>query len=365
MRIGCPRERKTDEFRVALTPDAVAALRADGHEVILERGAGLGAGLRDEAYEAAGARIGDEEAVWGAELVVKVKEPIPDEYARLRRETLLFCFLHLAAVPRLAQVLVDQRVTAVAFETVTDADGSLPLLTPMSMVAGRLSVQVGATAMQKNHGGRGLLLSGLPGVPRAHVVILGAGVVGRSAMQMAIGLGARVSVLDIQPAVLRDVDLHAGGRVESVFASAPNVARYVAMADLLIGAVLVPGARAPHLVSRETLRMMAPGSVAVDVAVDQGGCFETTRPTTHREPTYVEDEVIHYAVANMPSITARTSTLALVDAVLPWLRVLAADPEGALRSHAGLREGLTTWNGAVVHPRVAESLGMPAGERPR
>jgi alanine dehydrogenase len=356
MRIGCPKERKVEEYRVGLTPAGVKALTQDGHEVRVETGAGDGCGFADALYTQAGAQLVASAAeAYDADLVIKVKEPIAAEYELLREEGMLFAFLHLAAVPELAQALQRRRVTAVAFETITSPDGTLPLLAPMSMVAGRLAVQAGATALQRNHGGKGVLLPGLPGVPPAHVVIIGGGMAGRSALQMAVGAGARVTLLDINPAALRHLDAQYAGRVETATASAENLERLVPHADLLIGAVLIPGARAPHLVSRAVIAKMEPGSVAVDVSVDQGGCFETTRPTTHRDPTYVEAGVVHYAVTNMPSIVARTSTLGLADVTLPILRRLARDPAQALADkHIG--DGVNVRGGKIVHPAVAAAL---------
>lgn len=374
MRIGCPRERKDDEFRVALIPSHVRALVSLGHTIVVERGAGLGSGFEDAQYAAAGAILSDGlEDVYGSDLVIKVKEPVPEEYPYLRKETLLFAFLHLAAAPELAHVLLRQKVTAIAFETITGPGGTLPLLIPMSTVAGRLAVQAGATALQRDRGGKGVLLSGVPGVPPAHVVILGAGTVGRSALQMAVGLGARVTVIDVSSAALREVDGRYAGRVETLLVTPETgavsegvFARRVVSADLLIGAVLVPGARAPKLVSRALLRQMEPGSVVVDVSVDQGGCFETTQPTTHHAPTYVEEGVIHYAVANMPSIVARTSTLGLAAVTFPVLKKLVATNAvlSTLRADADLRNGLTTFDGAIVRPEVAASLGLPLGPSP-
>lgn len=365
MRIGCPRERQENEFRVALTPDGVAALLAAGHQVSIETRAGEGSGFSDAQYTAAGASVADNEnAVFQADLVIKVKEPIAEEYNLLRAETALFCYLHLAAVPPLAKVLIEQRVTSIAFETITGPDGSLPLLAPMSMVAGRLAVQVGAAALQKNHGGKGILLSGLPGAGRGRVAIIGAGTVGRAALEIAVGMGASVCVLDISALALEKIEQRYGSRVDTLFASPRNVTRAVAEADLLIGAVLIPGAKAPKIVTRAMIAGMEPGSVAVDVAVDQGGCFETTRPTTHREPTYVESGVIHYAVGNMPAMAARTATLGLSHATLPVLLKLAANMESALRDNVHIQQGLTTYLGAVVHPAVAAGLGVPLGPRP-
>ncbi len=365
MRIGCPREKKAEEYRVALTPQGVRSLCGDGHQVVVEAGAGFGAGFSDESYLTAGARVVDTAAeVYGTDLVVKVKEPIAEEYGLLRHDTAVFCYLHLAANPELARVLIARRVTAIAFETITSSEGGLPLLAPMSMVAGRLSVQVGAESMQTDRWGRGLLLSGLPGVEPAHVVILGAGTVGRSALQIAVGMGARVTVLDVSTEALRAVDDQYDGRVQTMPALENHVAEAVRRADLVIGAVLVPGARAPVVVTREMIRSMTRGSVVVDVAVDQGGCFETTRPTTHHAPTYLEEGVIHYAVSNMPSLTARTSTLGLADVTLPVLRRLARDPLAAMRDDEHLANGLTTYNGAVVQPVVSESLGLPLGRIP-
>ena len=358
MRIGCPKERKTDEFRVALTPTAVAALVGAGHEVLVEAEAGLGAGFSDEAYTLAGAfMVPGPAEVFRTDLVVKVKEPVEEEFDFLRAETVVFSFLHLAAAPALAEEFLRRRVTSIAFETIFDEQGAFPLLAPMSMVAGRLAVQVGAQALQRDRGGRGVLLSGLPGVPPAHVVVLGGGMVGRNAAYIAAGMGARVSVLDLNPRVLRDMERSFGARVETVTAARTNLERIVPTADLLVGAVLVPGAKAPRVVSRSLIGQMQVASVAVDVAVDQGGCFETTRPTTHSRPTYVEEGVIHYAVTNIPSLTARTSTLALVDSLLPFLLRVTHDLEGTLEDHEGIRGGLTTRDGEIVHPAVREALG--------
>jgi alanine dehydrogenase len=358
MLIGCPRERKADEYRVGLTPGGVKLLHVNGHTVRIEAGAGVGSGYSDRSYREAGAEIaGTLAEIYAADIVIKVKEPIPEEYPLLNSKTLLFCYLHLAAIPQLADVLVKQQVTAVAFETITADDGSLPLLTPMSMVAGRLAVQVGAACLQKDHGGKGILLPGLPGVHPGRVVIIGGGVVGHAALQVAVGFGARVTVLDTNAATLRHLDTIFSGRIETVVATPDNIADVVQESDLLIGAVLVPGAKAPKVVTRAMLATMEPGSVAVDVAVDQGGCFETTKPTTHSRPTYVEEGVIHYAVANMPSIVSRTSTIGLANATFPVLLRLAANPVSALRE-PHIANGLMSTGGAIVHPKVAEALGF-------
>jgi alanine dehydrogenase len=356
MRIGCPRERKAEEFRVALTPHAVAELRKAGHDVLLETGAGTGAGFSDDAFSRAGARIAATEAeVFACDLVIKVKEPIAEEYALLRAETVLFCYLHLAAVPALADELLKRRVTAIAFETITADDGSLPLLMPMSMAAGRLAVQIGATCLQKEQGGKGLLLAGLPGVPPAHVLILGAGTVGRAALQSAVGLGARVTVVDRNPAVLQNLDAIYAGRIETLTPTEESLTIAVRSADLVIGAVLIPGAKAPRLVTRKMVKSMEAGSVIVDVSVDQGGCIETTRVTSHHAPTYVEEGVVHYAVPNMPSLVSRTTTQALSNATLPVLLALAQGVGLALQDRH-IHAGLTTDGGAIVHPKVAEAL---------
>ncbi|HET7775471.1 MAG TPA: alanine dehydrogenase, partial [Azospira sp.] len=324
MRIGVPKEIKVHEYRVGLVPASVRELTARGHEVLVEQGAGLGVGYDDAAYAAAGATIvPDAASAWGGDLVVKVKEPQPIEFPYLRSSLTLFTYLHLAPDPGQAKALINSGCTALAYETVTDAAGGLPLLAPMSAVAGRMAVQVGAHWLEKTQGGRGVLLGGVPGVPAAHVVVLGAGVVGSHATRVAVGLGAEVTVLDLSLPKLEALDREYPGRVRTVAATRETIEAYVPRADLLVGAVLVPGAAAPRLVNRELVGHMKHGSVIVDVAIDQGGCVETSRPTTHADPTYVVDGVIHYGVANMPGAVPRTSAQALNNATRPFVLALA------------------------------------------
>jgi alanine dehydrogenase len=360
--IGVPKEIKTGEQRVALTPAGVQALVDHGHQVLIEPGAGVGSGFRDDDYTQLGAGLKPAEAVWAeADLILKVKEPIRAEYARLRAKQILFTYLHLAAVPDLTRALQKSGTIAIAYETVQRADGSLPLLTPMSEVAGRLAVQEGAYHLGKAHGGRGILLSGVPGVPPGNVVILGAGTVGLNALKMAVGLGGDVSVLDVNLDRLRHVDDIYRGQVVTLVSNAFNIARLAQRADLLVGAVLVAGARAPVLVPESTVKTMKEGSVIVDVAVDQGGCVETMHPTTLAEPIYRVHGVVHYGVANMPALVPRTSTFALTNATLPYVVELAGKGlAAALRGNAALAKGLNICQGRIVHPGVAESVGEPA-----
>lgn len=359
MRIGVPREIKVHERRVGLTPESVAELVAHGHAVWVERGAGAGIGQDDDAYRRAGATLADgASAVFAeAELIVKVKEPQPHEAALLREGQVLFTYLHLAADPALARTLAERGVVAIGYETVTGPGGRLPLLAPMSEVAGRMAIQVGAHWLEQPQGGRGLLLGGVPGVAPAEVVILGAGTVGTAALQAAVGLGARTTALDRDLARLRTIDLAFGNRVVTRYADRASIEAGVAAADLLVGAVLVPGAAAPKLVTRAMVAGMHRGAVIVDAAIDQGGCVETSRPTTHAEPTFVVDGVIHYAVTNMPGAVPRTSAAALNHATLPfvlaladtgWRRALAEDPH--------LAAGLNVADGRIVHPALAHSL---------
>ncbi|MBW2268589.1 MAG: alanine dehydrogenase [Deltaproteobacteria bacterium] len=359
MRIGVPKEIKVRESRVALVPAAVRELVAEGHEVWMQSGAAAGVGLSDAAYVAAGARIApDAAAVFrAADLVLKVKEPQPQECRLLRRDQVLFTFLHLAADPAQADALMASGATAIAYETVTAADGSLPLLTPMSEVAGRMSIQVGAHCLEQHAGGSGVLLAGVPGVEPGRVVILGGGVAGSNAAQMALGLGADVTLVDLSLSRLRELSVRFGGRVKTVHSTRDAIAGLVRDADLVVGAVLVPGDAAPKLVTREMLRGMKPGSVLVDIAIDQGGCFETSRPTSHEEPTFVVDGVVHYCVTNMPGAVARTSTFALCNATLPYVRTLASRGlEAALAHDAGLAAGVNVRDGAIVHEAVAAGL---------
>lgn len=363
MLIGVPKEVKIHEYRVGLVPASVRELVQRGHRVMVETGAGVGVGFPDTAYAAAGAAIApNAAAVFAtAELVVKVKEPQPAEWGQLRRGQMLFTYLHLAPDPEQTQGLLDSGCTAIAYETVTDPLGGLPLLAPMSEVAGRMAVQVGARCLEKEAGGAGILLSGVPGVPGARVTVLGGGVVGSNAARIAAGMRAKVTVLDRNPRVLDALDREFGGRVATLFATAEAVEQAVVEADLVIGAVLVPGAAAPRLVTRAMVAAMRPGSVLVDVAIDQGGCFETSRPTTHSAPTYEVDGVVHYCVTNMPGAVARTSAVALNNATLPFTLQLAEKGfPGALADNPNFAQGLNVHAGRLVHPAVAEALGMPA-----
>ena len=361
MRVGVPKEVKNNENRVGLVPGSVRELTRHGHDVSVQTGAGLGIGVPDADYEVVGGRVvPDADAVFaGAELVVKVKEPQPEEIARLRPGQALFTYLHLAPDPEQARGLLASGCVAVAYETVTDGRGALPLLAPMSEVAGRMAVQVGAHCLEKRQGGAGLLLGGVPGVPGAKVVVLGGGVSGGNAALMAVGLGAQVAVLDRSLSRLNELDARFGGRLQTLYATADTIERAVLDADLVIGAVLVPGAAAPKLVTREMVGRMRPGSVLVDISIDQGGCFETSHTTTHEDPTYVVDGVVHYCVANMPGAVARTSTLALTNATLPFVLALAdKGVQGALQGDPHLRAGLNVHRGRITHPAVAQALGL-------
>ena len=363
MKIGCPTEIKPQEFRVGLTPEASAELTAQGHDVLIQSGAGEGSGFADEDYLAAGARIADDAAaIYAAsEMIVKVKEPQPAERALLRRGQILFAYLHLAPDPDQTRDLLQSGVTALAYETVTDAHGGLPLLAPMSEVAGRLAPQVGAWALQRANGGRGILLGGVPGVRPANVLIIGGGVVGAAAARVAVGMGANVTVLDRSVPRLSWLDDAFMGRLTTQFASGPAVADLLPLADLVIGAVLVPGAAAPKLVRRDQLALMQPGSVLVDVAIDQGGCFETSRPTTHHDPIYEVEGIVHYCVANMPGAVARTSTKALGNATLPFVTALAGKGwQRAVSDDPHLRAGLATHDGRLTSPPVGQALGLDA-----
>lgn len=362
MRIGVPKEIKNHEYRVGLVPYSVAELVHHGHEVLVELGAGLGAGLPDREYKAAGATIvnGPDEIFEGAEMIVKVKEPLAEERRRLRSGQVLFTYLHLA--PDLAQTedLMKSGATCIAYETVTSPSGALPLLTPMSEVAGRLAPQVGAYCLEKAQGGRGVLLGGVPGVPGAKVVILGGGVSGTHAATIALGMGANVTVIDRSAEVLRRLAVHFGASIRTVFSTRDVIAGLAKEADLLIGAVLVPGAAAPKLITAEMVQSMKPGSVIVDIAIDQGGCSETSRPTTHSEPTYVVDDVVHYCVTNMPGAVARTSTFALNNVTLPFTLALADKGwRQALRDDPYLRDGLNVHDGKVVCKPVADAHHLP------
>ena len=360
MRVGVPKEIKTLEFRVGMTPAGVRELVHDGHEVIVENDAGMGIGMTNDDYAAAGAKVvGKAEEVFkAAELIVKVKEPQLNECAMLREDHVLFTYLHLAADPAQAEALVKSGTTAIAYETVTAPDGSLPLLTPMSEVAGRLSIQAGAFALQKANGGRGVLLGGVPGVQPGKVVIIGGGVSGANAADMAIGLGADVTVLDRSLQRLRELEEIWSGRVKLIYSTKQTIDELTSEADLVVGAVLVAGAAAPKLVSAEHVKEMLPGAVVVDISIDQGGCFETSRPTTHEKPTYVVDEVVHYCVTNMPGAVPRTSTFALTNATLPFVKELARHGwRDALTRDPHLADGLNVHAGHVNHEAVAHDLG--------
>ena len=356
--VGVPREIKDQEGRVSMQPDGVAELVHHGREVIVESGAGLGAGFEDEEYEAAVARLarGPDEVFEAADLIVKVKEPIPEEYDRFREGHELFTYLHLAADKGLTEFLAERKVDSIAYETVEHPDGSLPLLTPMSEVAGRMATQAAARCLESPQGGAGLLLGGVPGTPAAKVTIIGGGVVGTEAAKIAVGMRAIVRVLDINPKRLAYLSDIFEGRVDLVIPNRARTASYVAESDVVIGAVLVHGAKAPKLVSREMVASMKDGSVVVDVAIDQGGCIETARPTTHSDPTYVEEGVVHYCVANIPGAVARTSTLALTSVTLPYLTKIADNGiEGAAAEVPALARGLSTLDGNLVSEPVAEA----------
>lgn len=360
MRVGTVREIKNHEYRVGLTPESARELAAHGHDVWVETGAGMGIGASDTAYEVAGAKIKpDARTIFdGCEMVVKVKEPQAVERAMLREGQVLYTYLHLAPDPEQTADLVRSGVTAIAYETVSGPNHSLPLLKPMSQVAGRMSIQAGATALEKAHGGRGVLLGGVPGVLPGKVAVIGGGVVGFNAAQMAAGLGADVTVLDRDPEVLERLGTHFESRAKTRFSNRANLADVVAEADLVIGAVLIPGAAAPKLVTREMLATMKPGAVLVDVAIDQGGCFETSRATTHADPTFVVDGIVHYCVANMPGAVARTSTYALNNVTLPHaLRMADLGWKEALRRDPHLAAGLNVHAGQITYEAVARELG--------
>jgi len=360
--VGVPKEIKDKESRVSVQPDGVAELTYHGHDVVVQASAGSGSGFPDDEYVAAGARVvGTAAEVFGAaDLIVKVKEPIPEEYERFRSGQQLFTYLHLAADRQLTEFLLDRRIDAIAYETVQTPDGRLPLLTPMSEVAGRMSVQAAAHHLQSTSGGAGLLLGGVPGTPAAKVTIIGGGVAGTEAAKMALGLRAIVRVLDTNPVRLSYLSDVFGGRLDLVVPNRARTAAYVADSDVVIGAVLVAGAKAPKLVSREMIASMRPRSVVVDIAIDQGGCFETSRPTTHSEPTYVEEGVVHYCVANIPAAVARTSTLALTSVTLPYLlRVAANGVTAAAAADPALAKGLSTLDGKLVSRPVAEAHALP------
>jgi alanine dehydrogenase len=361
MRIGIPKEIKPDEYRVAIVPTSVRTLTDAGHEVRIEHQAGLGSGIEDAVFARAGAILCDRDDVFaGSDLIMKVKEPLPTEWALFRPGQILYAYLHLAAAPALTHALLERQVSAIAFETIQAVNGSLPLLTPMSEIAGRMSIQVGAKCLEKESGGRGVLLAGVPGVEPGKVVVLGGGMVGTNAARIAIGMGAEVTLIDINIERLRYLEALFAGRVKTVISHPQYIQDMIADADLVVGAALIPGARTPHLLSRTMIQQMQPGAVFVDVSIDQGGCAETSTPTTHSQPTYVVDDVVHYCVSNMPGAVARTATFALAHVTLPYAMALATKglPQ-ALKDDAALAKGLNVHQGRVTHPAVAASLALP------
>ncbi|KTD20508.1 alanine dehydrogenase [Legionella israelensis] len=360
MLVGVPKEIKSQENRVGLVPSSVREIVRAGSSVVIEKEAGLGIGISDEDFRVAGAEIVDtaEEIFARADLIIKVKEPQPVECKSLREGQTIFTYLHLAPDPQQTRLLKESGVTAIAYETVTQNDGGLPLLTPMSQVAGRMSIQAGAHCLEMAQGGSGVLLGGVPGVASANVVVIGGGVVGTNAVRMAMGMEAHVTVLDKSLPRLRELDFQFGSKLNTIYATVDSIEHYVTNADLVIGAVLVPGSAAPKLVTREMLKAMRPGSVVVDVAIDQGGCFETSRPTTHHEPTYVVENVVHYCVANMPGAVPRTSTFALNNATLPFIiSLVTKGVKLALLSDGHLLNGLNVHKGMITHEAVARDLG--------
>ncbi|MEI8015679.1 MAG: alanine dehydrogenase [Nitrospira sp.] len=361
MIVGVPKEIKDHEYRVSVTPDGVQALRQAGHDVLIEPSAGIGSGYSDENYRNAGATLAKskEQLFQQATIIVKVKEPLLSECRFFHPDQILFTYLHLASLPDLTKALLDTRITAIAYETIEAKDGTLPMLKPMSEIAGRMSVQIGARYLEKTQGGRGLLLAGVPGVEPGKVVVLGAGVVGSAATRIAVGMGAQVTVINLDLERLRALDELYRGRIVTRVSTQAAIDESVMAADLVIGAVLVPGAQAPKLVSRELVARMKPGAVVVDVAVDQGGCFETTKPTTHSDPVYVVDGVLHYCVSNMPGIVPRTSTAALTNATLPYLLRLATQGvEESVRADAGLAKGVNLSGGKITCRAVADAHSL-------
>lgn len=360
MIIGVPKEIKTREYRVGMTPAGVRSLTQRGHKVLVEKSAGEGAGIKDADFVAAGAQIVASAAdAWGAEMVVKVKEPLPQEYGFFRENLILYTYLHLAPEPELTKKLAETKVCGIAYETIELADGSLPLLRPMSEVAGRMAVQVGASCLEKEHGGKGVLLGGVPGTRRGRVVILGGGVVGRNAATIAIGMGAQVTVLDVQASTMAYLEDIFGGAVETLYSNPINIENAVRRADLVVGGVLVTGARAPKLVTEKLIGEMEPGSAVVDVAVDQGGCIETCRPTTHDNPTYEVKGVVHYCVANMPGAVPQTSTWALTNTTMSYaLKIADQGVVAACKADPALLKGVNTYNGHVTYEPVAQAHKM-------
>jgi alanine dehydrogenase len=362
MRVGIPTELKNNEFRVAITPSGVAELTRRGHEVLIQAGAGEGSAITDSDFKAAGAQsVSSADSVWAdADLVLKVKEPMPVEYSQLRREQTLFTFLHLAASRACTEALLNSGTTSIAYETVQTPDGALPLLAPMSEVAGRLAAQVGAYHLMRTHGGRGVLMGGVPGVEPASVVVIGAGTAGYNAARVAHGMGAAVTVLDVNIGTLREVDRAFGGQLQTRYSTALELAEAVKRADLVVGAVLLPGSKAPTLVSNALVAHMKPGAVLVDIAIDQGGCFEDSRPTTHDDPTYAVHDTLFYCVANMPAAVPATSTVALTNSTMPYVLDLADNGwQAACRSNPALAKGLSTHDGALLCQRVAADLALP------
>ena len=361
MIIGVPKEVKDNEYRVGLVPAGVKALADAGHTVYIQANAGVGSGIPDRDFvEAGGILANTRDEVWSkAQLIIKVKEPVEDEYSRIHEHQTLFTYLHLAPLPELTRLLLAKKITGIAYETIREADGSLPLLTPMSEVAGRMAIQVGAQYLERNQGGRGILLGGVPGVPPAQVVIIGGGVVGLNSAKIALGMGADVTILDTNLNKLRYLDDVFLGRVATLASNSVTISHSIRKADLLVGAVLIPGASAPKLVTRSMISTMKRGAVIVDVAVDQGGCIETTHPTTHSNPTFEVDGVVHYCVANMPGAVPRTSTFALTNATLPYVLKLARlGLKNSIESDPGLGEGLNVYQGKVTCRGVAESQGL-------
>jgi alanine dehydrogenase len=360
MIVGVPKEVKTDEYRVAMLPVGVEELTRKGHQVLIQAGAGQGSGIADDRYSAHGAEIiSDAGTIWKrAEMIVKVKEPMVEEWPLMQSGQIVFTYFHFAADEKLTRAVMDSGITAVAYETIKDPRGTLPLLTPMSEVAGRMSIQEGAKYLERPFQGRGILLGGVPGVAPANVVVLGGGVVGANAAKVAAGLGAHVDILDVNLDRLRYLDDVMPRNVTTLFSDRHNILDCLKRADLVIGAVLIPGARAPRLVRHEDLKVMPPRAVIIDVAIDQGGCVETSRPTTHSKPTYIVDDVVHYCVANMPGAVGRTSTYALCNVTLPYVLQLAKGLDRAVRDHALLSQGVNIRGGKVVNPAVAETFGF-------
>ncbi len=358
MIVGIPKEIKKDEYRVAMTPAGVHDLRAEGHIVLVEEGAGQGSGIEDTFFQAEGAEIVDRNELFSrAEMIVKVKEPIEEEYELLRENQILYTYLHLAPAPELSSALLEKKVAGIAYETVQLEDGSLPLLVPMSEVAGRMSIHEGAKYLERENGGRGILLGGVPGVDPGHVVIIGGGIVGANAAKMALGTGATVTLLDVHLPRLRYLDDIFDGRLKTLMSNRLNLRESLGHADLVIGAVLLPGAKAPKLITRDMLSLMKPGAVIVDVGIDQGGIMETSRPTTHSDPIFNVDGIVHYCVANMPGALARTATFALTNATFPYALALANKGlKDALRDDPALKKGLNLYRGSVTHPAVANAL---------